>query len=153
MCLVDNIFYNLVLIKNDKAQDMIASYGAFAGRVESFMIMIAFLTCIPFIKSWNRVMPRIERDELEGARDRLKRLLHFGSMLFVPVTIFMFIAAKEIQIAFFGKYSSLIDGMPQIGAFVMQCWCLRGAPIPGLEGKAKATRSLHDPFEILFLSS
>ncbi|MBQ3796306.1 MAG: polysaccharide biosynthesis C-terminal domain-containing protein [Butyrivibrio sp.] len=119
MCLVDNIFYNLVLIKNDKAQDMIASYGAFAGRVESFMIMIAFLTCIPFIKSWNRVMARIERDELEGARDRLKRLLHFGSMLFVPVTIFMFTAAKEIQIAFFGKYSSLIDGMPQIGAFVM----------------------------------
>ncbi len=119
MCLLDNVIYNLVHIKEGKTEDMIVSYGAFSGRVVSFMILIAFLNCIPFIKSWNRVMARIERDELEGARDRLRRLLHFGAMLFVPVTIFMFVSAKEIQIAVFGKYSGLIDGLPQLGAVVM----------------------------------
>lgn len=119
MCLADNIFYYVYHIKADDAEEMIGLYGAFSGRIVSFMILMAFLCCIPFVKSWNRVMARIERDELEGSRARLKGLLHFGAMLLVPVTIFLFTAGKEIQIAIFGKYSNLIDGMPQIAAIAM----------------------------------
>ena len=119
MCLFDNIFYNIVHLRSEEEVDMISLYGAFSGRIVSFVILAAFLCCIPFIKSWNRVMARIERDEMEGARDRFKRLLHFGSMLLVPVTIFLFTAAKEVQVIIFGKYSNLIEGLDQWAAFMV----------------------------------
>ena len=119
MCLADNIFYNIVHIKGEDVAEMTSLYGAFSGRIVSFVILASFLCCIPFIKSWNRVMARIERDEMEGARDRLKKLLHFGSMLLIPVSIFLFTAAKEIQVMIFGKYSKLIEGLDQWAAFMI----------------------------------
>jgi O-antigen/teichoic acid export membrane protein len=117
--LVDNVFFNIVHIKNGDITELASLSGAFSGRIISFVILAAFLCCTPFIKSWNRVMARIERDELEGARDRLKRLLHFGAMLLVPVCIFLFTASKEIQIMLFGKYSNLIDDTYPWAAFMV----------------------------------
>ena len=106
-------------IKSGDINELAPLSGAFSGRIISFVILAAFLCCIPFIKSWNRVMARIERDELEGARDRLKRLLHFEAMLIIQVCIFLFTASKEIQISLFGKYSKLIEQTYPWAAFMV----------------------------------
>lgn len=119
MSAIDNIIFNLVQIKNDNARDMIAMYGAYVGRVVSFVILLSFLCCLPFIKSWNKVMARIERDELEGARDRLKKLLHFTYMLLAPVATALFVSSDIIQIAIFGKSSDQVAGLFQLGAIML----------------------------------
>ena len=117
--IADIVFFNLLHIKNGDIEELTPLIGAFSGRIISFVILASFLCCIPFIKSWNRVMARIERDELEGARDRLKRLLHFEAMLIIPVCIFLFAASKEMQIVLFGKYSALIGDAYPWAAFMV----------------------------------
>ncbi len=119
MCLVDNIIYNLIQMKNGNSRDMIAIYGAYNGRVVSFVIMLSFLCCLPFIKMWNKVMARIERDELEGARDRLKRLLHFTYMVLAPVATALFVSSDMIQITIFGKSNEQVSGLFQLGAIML----------------------------------
>ena len=119
MLLVDNIVYNLLQIKADNTVDMIARYGAYSGRVVSFVIFISFLCCIPFIKSWNRVMARVERDEIEGARDRLKKLLHFTYLLLIPVFTAVFVVADSIQIAIYGKSSSEVSGIFRLASIMI----------------------------------
>ena len=119
MLLVDNIVYNLLQIKADNTVDMIARYGAYSGRVVSFVIFISFLCCIPFIKSWNRVMARVERDEIEGARDRLKKLLHFTYLLLIPVFTAVFVVADSIQIAIYGKSTSEVSGIFRLASIMI----------------------------------
>ncbi|WP_029232039.1 polysaccharide biosynthesis C-terminal domain-containing protein [Butyrivibrio sp. VCB2006] len=119
MLVVDNVTFNLLQIKAGNADGMMESYGALGGRIVSFVILISFLCCIPFIKSWNRVMARIERDELEGARDRLRRLLHYTYMLLIPVFIAVFAAADSIQIAIFGKSSAEISGLFRLASVMI----------------------------------
>jgi O-antigen/teichoic acid export membrane protein len=119
MCLVDNIFYNFVHIKNEDVDVMIFNYGSYAGRIIYIVVLIALFCCIPFIKSWNRVMARIERDEYEGARDRLKKLLHFSMLLIIPVTVFVFTSAETIQIAVFKKPNAVIADIQSLSAFMI----------------------------------
>lgn len=119
MCLIDNIVYNIVQTKNDNADLMIESYGAFVGRVGNLIILLALLCCIPYIKGWNMVMARIERDEYEGARDRLNKLLRRGIILVVPVTVFIFTAMDTIQIAIFGKSTELISGVAHLSSLMV----------------------------------
>lgn len=119
MLFADNIVYYLFQIKDDNAIDMIGTYGAYSGRVVSFVIFVSFLCCIPFIKSWNRVMARVERDEIEGARERLKKLLHFTYMLLIPVFTAVFVVADSIQIAIFGKSTSEISGIFRLASVMI----------------------------------
>ena len=132
MCLVDNIAFYVVQMKNGNSDTMVISYGAYAGRVISLAILVAFLCCIPYIKSWNRVMARVERDEFEGARDRLKKLIHFSLMLLIPVSIGFFVASEPFQLAIYGKSSSGIDGIfalvavfiPLLAIAIFSSWLL-----------------------------
>lgn len=119
MCIVDNIFYNVFQIRSGSYDGMIAVYGSFAGRVIPFVILLAFLCCIPFVKMWNRVMARIERDELEGARERFKRLTHFTYMLLAPVATALFVSSDLIQVALFSKINTDIGGLFQLGAIMV----------------------------------
>ena len=119
MCVVDNVFYNIIQMRNGNADTMISLYGAYSGRVICFVILLAFLCCMPFIKMWNRVMARIERDEFEGARERLKRLLHFTYMLLAPVATALFVSSDIVQITVYGKLNADINGMFQLGAVLL----------------------------------
>lgn len=116
MCLVDIVFYNVIQAKNGHIDIMVSAIGAYEGRIVSFVVILAFLCCFPFIKSWNRIMARIERDELEGARERLRKNIHFSTMLLFPVTVFLFTISDSIQIAVFGKISNEISGIFQLAA-------------------------------------
>ena len=116
MCLVDIVFYNVIQAKNGHIDTMVSAIGAYEGRIVSFVVILAFLCCFPFIKSWNRIMARIERDELEGARERLRKNIHFSTMLLFPVTVFLFTISDSIQIAVFGKISNEISGIFQLAA-------------------------------------
>ena len=64
-------------------------------------------------------MARIERDELEGARDRLKRLLHFTYMVLAPVATALFVSSDMIQITIFGKSNEQVSGLFQLGAIML----------------------------------
>ncbi len=119
MCLVDNIVYNIVQMKNDNLDAMIEAYGAFVGRVGNLVILLSLFCCIPYIKGWNMVMARIERDEYEGARDRLNKLLRRGLILIIPVTVFTFTAMDTIQIAIFGKNTELISGVSYLSPLMV----------------------------------
>ena len=119
MCFGDNIFFNLAQIKKDNAVEMISLYGAFNGRVTCLVVLISFLCCIPFIKSWNRVMARIERDELEGARDRFRKLKHSMLMLLIPVSIGFFVSSVIIEQMIFGKNSEYLEGIFPLGSVMI----------------------------------
>lgn len=116
MFLVDNVVYILCESRTGDAGDMIISVGAYFGRIIILSVLLALLCCIPFLKSWNRIMARIERDELEGARERFRKNVHFMSMLIIPVTVFFFSMSEHIQVAVFEKSSAYITGMFQMGA-------------------------------------
>lgn len=119
MLIVDNIIYNIIQVKGNNSEGMISVYGAYCGRVITLVILIAFLCCQPFVKMWNRVMARIERDEFEGARERLKRLLHFTYMLLAPVATAFFVSSDILQIAVFGKSNPDVNGLFQLGAVLL----------------------------------
>ena len=119
VCLLDNIVFIAYYSGDGKVAQAISTYGAFSGRVISLIVLATFLCSIPFIKSWNRVMARIERDEIEGARDRLRKLVHMESLLLIPVTVFMFAVADTIQTAVFGKTNSSLNGIIQLGSVMM----------------------------------
>lgn len=106
-------------MKDGNNDAMIGAFGAYGGRIVSFVILVAFLCCIPFVKSWNRVMARIERDEIEGARDRLKKLLHFTYMLLIPVFTAIFVLADTIQVAIFEKSTSEISAIFRLAAILI----------------------------------
>jgi O-antigen/teichoic acid export membrane protein len=119
MCLVDNIVYIFYNSKNGNVSEAIGLYGAFSGRVISIVVLMSFLCSIPFIKSWNRVMARVERDELEGARDRLKKLIRFESMLLIPVCVFIFTVSETLQVALFGKSNPAVNSIIHLGSLMI----------------------------------
>ena len=119
MCLVDNIVYTIIEVKNGNADTMIESYGAFFGRIGALIVLISLFCCIPFIRSWNRVMARYERDEYEGVRDRLNKLLRSNVRLIIPVTVFVFTFMETIQIAIFGKNSELLTGVIHLSSLLI----------------------------------
>jgi O-antigen/teichoic acid export membrane protein len=119
MTLADHITYNIVHIKSGDVENMVENYGAFYGRIGAFTVLLALFCCVPFIKSWNRVMARIERDEYEGARDRLYNVFHFGVIMMVPVTIYAFTSIEVIQVALFGKSTSLSSGLMHLSTLMI----------------------------------
>ena len=119
MCLVDNIVYTIIEAKNGNDDTMIESYGAFFGRIGALIVLISLFCCIPFIRSWNRVMARYERDEYEGVRDRLNKLLRSSVRLIIPVTVFVFTFMETIQIAIFGKNSELLTGVIHLSSLLI----------------------------------
>lgn len=119
MCFLDYVIYILTCIRKEQWQDMAQNLGIYSGRIVSVVIVLTFLCCIPFIKSWNRIMARIERDEYEGARERLKTYIRYSFMLFIPVTFFVFSIAGTIQVALFGKSNDMIDGLAQLSALII----------------------------------
>lgn len=64
-------------------------------------------------------MARVERDEIEGARDRLKKLLHFTYMLLIPVFTAIFVLADTIQVAIFEKSTSEISAVFRLAAILI----------------------------------
>ena len=119
ICLLDNIVYVAYYAKNGDITEAIAMYGAFFGRVITLVALFAFLCSMPFIKSWNRVMARVERDEFEGSRERLKKLIHFESLLLIPVCIFVFTIAQTIQVFLFGKSNPAVNGIIQLSSIMI----------------------------------
>lgn len=124
MLLADQITYVLFMTKKHPDIDYMINYGIFAGRVVYPVMMLVLLCCIPFIKSWNRVMARVERDELEGARERFGRLFRFGSMLVVPVSLFVFAMASTLQTSIFGKTDLLSDSAMRLGSVMIALGCI-----------------------------
>ena len=110
--LVDLCFYCIFTRKVHLDTDYMASYGIYAGYV---------ICTLPYIKSMNRVMARIERDEFEGARDRYKRLVRFSNMFFIPVSVFVFATAETILIALFGKSNALANSLMSLGGLMILC--------------------------------
>ena len=103
--------------------DFMSGYGTYAGYVICTIVLFTMICTIPFIKSMNRVMARIERDEYEGARDRYKRLIRFSNMFFVPVSVFVFATAETLLIALYGKSNALANSLMSLGGIMILCAC------------------------------
>ena len=89
MTFADQCVYVFFTMKKHPDVDYMTNYGIYAGRILTSIIMISMLCCVPFIKRWNQVMARIERDELEGARSRYKGLMKLFNSLVIPASIFV----------------------------------------------------------------
>ncbi len=118
-CLLDYIFYVLIQLRKEEGQDMIQLLGCYSGRIVSVVIVLAVLCCLPFIKSWNRIMARVERDEYEGARERLGRYIHFSFMLVIPVSVFVFTVSEILQVAIFSKSVDIAGTLTRLGAVMV----------------------------------
>ena len=119
MILFDQIFYVIHQRKIGSEADTILNFGIYAGRVIPLVILLSILVCLPFIKSWNRIMARAARDEFEGARDRYATFVKRFLLFVFPVVIFVFALASPIEVAFFGKTSQLADNLLRIGCLMI----------------------------------
>ena len=116
MLLFDQIFYLIYERKIGSEADTLLNFGIYAGRVVTLIVLFSILVCIPFIKTWNRIMARASRDEFDGARDRYATFVKKFSLLVFPVVIFVFTLASPIEVALFGKTSQLADGLLRASA-------------------------------------
>ena len=120
--IADEIYYVLHTTRVHEDVDFMNNYGCYFGRGICLVILFTMLCCIPFVRSWNRVMARVERDEYEGARERLKKLIRFAGMLVIPVGIFMVAVPATVQIVLYGKSTDLANSMTMIsGVLVIAC--------------------------------
>ena len=119
--LVDLCFYCIFTKKMHKDIDYMASFGIYAGYVICTIALFALICTLPYIKSMNRVMARIERDEFEGARDRYRRLIRFSNMFIIPVSVFVFATAETILIVLFGKSNALDNSLLSLGGLMIMC--------------------------------
>ncbi len=119
MIFADQCFYCIYNARFHADSDYRSVYGIFAGRVLYTTALLAVLCCIPFLKSLNRVMARFERDELEGARERFRFFVRHASMLFMPVTVFVFAVNGTLLTAVFGKSSALASGLIMLGSLII----------------------------------
>lgn len=119
MMLFDQIFYIVHQSRIGSEEDIILNFGIYAGRVVTLVVLLSVLICIPFIKSWNRIMARAAHDEFDGARDRYASFVRKFLLLVIPVVIFVFTLASPIEVAFFGKSNELSDALLRIGAVMI----------------------------------
>ncbi len=119
MVLLDQCVYCIVTRKFHEDVDYMVNFGIFAGRITCTVTFIALIICVPFILPMNRVMARLERDELEGARDRYRRLIRSTNLLFIPVSIFVFAVGSTLQVALFGKSSEMAGTLMTIGGLMI----------------------------------
>jgi len=117
--LFDIVFYVIHQKNLGTENDFVLNYGVYTGRVLSLISILIILCIIPFVKTWNRVMARIERDELTGAKDRLRTLSHSFFALSLPIAVFTFVMAKTIEIAVFGKNNDLSNYLIEIGSLLI----------------------------------
>lgn len=116
LVLVDQIFFVITHKKAEAELDFQTLMGIYAGRAIPVIVTCILLCCVPFIRPWNRVMARIERDEIEGARDRLDDLASVSLKLVIPVMIFVFVMAQTLEIALFGKDVEMSSMLIRIGS-------------------------------------
>ncbi len=119
LLIVDQCVYSVYTRKFQEDVDIMTGYGIYAGRVICVIILFSILCCGPFIKNWNRVMARIERDEYEGARERYRKLMRFSNMLFIPVAVFIFVLADTLQVSLFGKSSDMATALTMFGGITV----------------------------------
>ena len=119
--LVDLCFYCIFTRKVHSDIDYMSSFGIYAVYVVCTIAFFSIICTLPYIMSMNRVMARVERDELEGARDRYKRLIRFSNMFFIPVSVFVFVTAETLLIALFGKSNALANSLMSVGGIMILC--------------------------------
>ncbi|RKM62372.1 hypothetical protein D6855_02850 [Butyrivibrio sp. CB08] len=114
--LFDQCFYSIYMRKAHEDIDFKTIYGMVFGRVEVLVAFIVIICCIPFIKSLNRIMARVERDEHEGSRERFRGFMRFSNMLFIPAAVFVFAVSDSLMTAVFGKSTELANGLLMLGS-------------------------------------
>ena len=116
MALLDQMVYVLLSKKASDSAGYMIDFGIYAGRIMTTVVMISVLCCIFYVRKWNGIMARFERDELEGARERFKKMLRYFHMLLLPVTAFCFVMSGTVQGVIFGKNSNLGDKLMMAAA-------------------------------------
>ncbi len=139
LIIVDQLFFVVYNRQIGAEADTTYNFGVYAGRVLPLFTTFVLLCCVPFIKSWNRIMARIERDELEGAKERYSYLINKGAKLVIPVSVFVFSVAETLEIAVFGKNNELSNSLIQFGfaliilgsfaLFISWLFCHMGKPL------------------------
>ena len=115
----DQCFYSVYMRKAHPDVDFKTVYGMIFGRIEVPVLLLVFICTIPFIKSLNRIMARVERDEHEGSRERFRGFMRFSNMLFIPVTIFVFATSSSLMTVLFGKTTKLASDSMMLGALLI----------------------------------
>lgn len=115
----DQCFYSIYMRKAHEDIDFKTVYGMAFGRIEVLVSFIMIICCIPFIKSLNRIMARVERDEHEGSRERFRGFMRFSNMLFIPVTVFVFAANEPLMTSVYGKSSALANSSLMLGSLLI----------------------------------
>lgn len=124
MSLFSEAIYMAIHKKDVAGSELLLQYGILSGKVFPVVAALSVICCLPFIKTWNRVMARIERDEYEVARDRLKKLIRYSSVVFIPVTIVCLALSETINVALFGKSSDTINSLLTLAAPIIFLACL-----------------------------
>ncbi|WP_026515741.1 polysaccharide biosynthesis C-terminal domain-containing protein [Butyrivibrio sp. MC2021] len=124
MSLAGEIIFMTIHKKDVTGTELLLEYGTLSGKIYPLIIILALLCCLPFIKTWNRVMARIERDEYEVARDRLKKLIRYSSVMFVPFSVLVLTLSGTINVAVFGKSTSTTDSLLTLASPLVLLICI-----------------------------
>ena len=124
MSLVCEIFYIAVHKKDATGTELLQQFGILSGKVFPIVIALSIICCLPFIKTWNRVMARIERDEYEVARDRLRKLIKYSSVMFIPISILVLTLTGTINVAVYGKTNDTTNSLLTLAAPLILLTCI-----------------------------
>ena len=119
MALIDQVVFIIYQKKASADVDITMLIGTYNGRVLTVLTIVTLLCCVPFIRNWNRIMARVERDELEGARERLLRLHFVSSLMIIAGFVFLFVMAGTIEGAVFGKNSDISGRLLKMGSIMV----------------------------------
>lgn len=124
MLLVSEIIFMAVNKKDNEATALLLQYGMLSGKVLPLVTVFSIICCLPFIKTWNRVMARIERDEYEVARDRLRKLIKYSTCVFIPLTVMVIPMAETMNVALFGKTTETGSALLTLAAPLIFLSCI-----------------------------
>ena len=138
LSLVGEIIIMAVHKSSATGTELLLEYGVLSGKIFPVITGLAIICCLPFIKTWNRVMARIERDEYEVARDRLKKLIKYSSVMFIPVTIFVLALSESIVVAIFGKTTPTTNSLLTLASplIMLACAAMFGSWLMSHMGKS-----------------
>ena len=119
LTLVDQKIYFVFAGMRKNAGDLVANWGIYYGSYMGVVFLIAFICTIFFVKGCYQFSAQMTHSDITMANEQLGAMIHYQTLLLIPVTAFTAIMAEPIQTAFFGIPNDSAVGMTSFGSMAI----------------------------------
>ena len=117
--LVDQKIYIVFAGTRRNAGNLVANWGIYYGCYMAVVFLIAFVCTIFFVKGCYQFSAQMSHSDITMANEQLGAMVHYQTLLLIPVTAFTAIMAEPIQTAFFGISNDSAVGMTSFGSLAV----------------------------------